>query len=148
MVAVGLIAAIGPVARFAGPDRLVAYLGLNPSVHQSGSGKQQHGRITKQGRRHACTMLVEAAWQVVRGAGPPCASFQRVSARRGPEVAAVAVACKLVVIIWHLLTRGEDYAWVRPALHAKKLRELELRLGEPARGGQRGTAYAYNLTRV
>ena len=148
VVAVGLIAAIGPVARFAGPDRLVAYLGLNPSVHQSGDGRPRHGRITKQGRSHARTMLVEAAWQAVRGPGPLRAFFQRVSARRGPHVAAVAVARKLAVIIWHLLTRSEDYAWVRPALHAKKLRDLELRAGEPARRGQRGAAYAYNLTRT
>lgn len=70
VVAVGLIAAIGPIARFDGPDRLVAYLGLNPSVHQSGSGKPRHGRITKQGRSHVHTMLVEAAWQAVRGPGP------------------------------------------------------------------------------
>ena len=148
VVAVGLIAAIGPVARFAGPDRLVAYLGLNPSVHQSGEGRPRHGRITKQGRTHARTMLVEAAWQAVRGPGPLRAFFQRLSSRRGPHVAAVAVARKLAVIIWHLLTRGEDYAWVRPALHAKKLRDLELRSGEPARRGQRGAAYAYNLTRT
>jgi transposase len=148
VVAVGLIAAIGPVARFDGPDRLVAYLGLNPSVHQSGEGRPRHGRITKQGRTHARTMLVEAAWQAVRGPGPLRAFFQRVSGRRGPHVAAVAVARKLAVIIWHLLTRGEDYAWVRPALHAKKLRDLELRSGEPARRGQRGAAYAYNLTRT
>ena len=40
---------------------------------------------------------------------------------------------KLAVIIWHLLKRGEDYAWVRPALHAKKLRDLELRSGQPVR---------------
>ena len=33
---------------------------------------------------------------------------------------------------------------MRPALHAKKLRDLELRAGEPARRGQRGAAYAYN----
>ena len=148
VVAVGLIAAIGPVERFAGPDRLVAYLGLNPSVHQSGEGRPRHGRITKQGRSHARTMLVEAAWQAVRGPGPLRAFFRRVSTRRGPDVAAVAVARKLAVIIWHLLTRGEDYAWVRPALHAKKLRDLELRAGEPARRGQRGAAYAYNLTRT
>ena len=148
VVAVGLIAAIGPVERFAGPDRLVAYLGLNPGVHQSGEGGPRHGRITKQGRSHARTMLVEAAWQAVRGPGPLRAFFQRVSGRRGPHVAAVAVARKLAVIIWHLLTRGEDYAWVRPALHAKKLRDLELRSGEPARRGQRGAAYAYNLTRT
>jgi hypothetical protein len=148
VVAVGLIAAIGPIARFDGPERLVAYLGLNPSVHQSGEGRPRHGRITKQGRTHARTMLVEAAWQAVRGPGPLRAFFQRVSGRRGPHVAAVAVARKLCVIIWHLLTRGEDYAWVRPALHAKKLRDLELRSGEPARRGQRGPAYAYNLTRT
>src|ERR671912_1261006 len=148
VVAVGLMAAIGPIARFAGPDRLVAYLGLNPSVHQSGEGRPRHGRITKQGRTHARTMLVEAAWQAVRGPGPLRAFFQRISSRRGPHVAAVAVARKLCVIIWHLLTRGEDYAWVRPALHAKKLRDLELRSGEPARRGQRGPAYAYNLTRT
>jgi transposase len=148
VVAVGLMAAIGPIARFAGPDRLVAYLGLNPSVHQSGEGRPRHGRITKQGRTHARTMLVEAAWQAGRGPGPLRAFFQRISSRRGPHVAAVAVARKLCVIIWHLLTRGEDYAWVRPALHAKKLRDLELRSGEPARRGQRGPAYAYNLTRT
>jgi transposase len=148
VVAVGLIAAIGPIERFAAPDRLVAYLGLNPSVHQSGDGRPRHGRITKQGRSHARTMLVEAAWQAVRGPGPLRAFFQRVSGRRGPHVAAVAVARKLAVIIWHLLTRGEDYAWVRPALHAKKLRDLELRSGEPARRGQRGAAYAYNMTRT
>jgi transposase len=148
VVAVGLVAAIGPVERFAGPDRLVAYLGLNPSVHQSGDGRPRYGRITKQGRCHARTMLVEAAWQAVRGPGPLRAFFQRLSGRRGPHVAAVAVARKLAVIIWHLLTRGEDYAWVRPALHAKKLRDLELRSGEPARRGQRGPAYAYNLSRT
>ena len=148
VVAVGLIAAIGPVERFAGPDQLVAYLGLNPSVHQSGEGRPRHGRITKQGRSHARTMLVEAAWQAVRGPGPLRAFFQRVSTRRGPHIAAVAVARKLAVIIWHLLTRAEDYAWVRPALHAKKLRDLELRSGEPARRGKRGAAYAYNLTRT
>ena len=36
----------------------------------------------------------------------------------------------MAVIIWHLLTKAEDYAAVRPALHAKKLRELEVRSGQ------------------
>ena len=148
VVATGLLAAIGPVERFAGPDKLVAYLGLNPSVHQSGDGRPRHGRITKQGRTHARTMLVEAAWQAVRGPGPLRAFYQRIARRRGNHIAAVAVARKLAVIIWHLLKRGEDYAWVRPALHAKKLRDLELRSGQPARRGQRGMAYKYNLSRI
>jgi transposase len=148
VVAVGLLAAIGPVTRFEGPDKLVSYLGLNPTVHQSGEGRPRHGRISKQGRTHARTMLVEAAWQAVRGPGPLRAFYERVARRRGNHIAAVAVARKLAVIVWHLLRRGEDYAWVRPALHARKLRDLELRSGQPARRGQRGAAYAYNLTRT
>jgi transposase len=92
-------------------------------------------------------MLVEAAWQAVRAPGPLRAFYERVRGRRGTHVAAVAVARKIAVIVWHLLTRGEDYAWVRPALHAKKLRDLELRSGQPARRGQRGAGYAYNLAR-
>jgi transposase len=148
VVALGLTAAIGPISRFQGPDQLVAYFGLNPSVHQSGEGRPQHGRITKQGRTHARTMLVEAAWQAVRGPGPLRAFYQRVSGRWGNHVAAVAVARKLAVIAWHMLTKGEDYTGVRPALHAKKLRDLELRSGHPARRGQRGSTYEYNLTRT
>jgi transposase len=148
VVAVGLLAAIGPVERFTSPGRLVAFLGLNPSVHQSGNSPARHGRITKQGPCHARTMLVEAAWQAVRGPGPLRAFYERIRGRRGTHVAAVAVARKIIVIVWHLLTRGEDYAWVRPALHAKKLRDLELRSGQPARRGQRGAGYAYNLTRL
>jgi transposase len=148
VVALGVSAALGPIARFKGPDQVVAYLGLNPSVYQSGEGRPQHGRITKQGRSHARTMLVEAAWQAVRGPGPLRAFYQRVSARRGNHVAAVAVARKLAVILWHMLSKNEDYAGVRPALHAKKLRDLELRSGQPERRGQRGTAYEYNLTRT
>src|SRR6516165_8213405 len=60
VVALALIAAIGDITRFAKPEQLVGYLGLNPSVRQSGPGPAYHGRITKQGRGHARGMLVEA----------------------------------------------------------------------------------------
>jgi transposase len=113
VVALGPSAAIGTISRFRGPDQLVAYIGLNPSVHQSGEGRPQHGRVAKQGRSHARNMLVEAAWQAVRGPGPLRAFYQRVAARRGSHIAAVAVARKPAVIVWHM--------------HAKKLRDLELR---------------------
>jgi transposase len=148
VASIGILAAIGIVNRFAGPDKLVAYLGLNPSVYQSGKGPAHNGRISKLGPTYARSMLVEAAWQAIRSPGPLRAFYERVAGRRGNHIAAVAVARKLAVIIWHVLKRGEDYAWVRPALHAKKLRDLELRSGHPARHGQRGVAYAYNLTRV
>ena len=148
IVAASFLAAIGDIGRFESPRKLVGYLGLDPRVRQSGNEPAKGGRISKRGSSSARWVLVEAAWSVIQQPGPLRAFFQRVSTRRGPHIAAVAVARKLTGIIWHLLTRGEDYAWVRPALHAKKLRDLELRSGEPARRGQRGAAYAYNLTRT
>lgn len=83
---------LSAVERFDSPQRLVSYLGLNPSVRQSGPGPAHHGRITKQGRGHARGMLVEAAWAAPRVPGPLRAFFQRVRARRGQHVAAVATA--------------------------------------------------------
>lgn len=148
VVAEGLMAAIGDPKRFSCPQKLVSYLGLNPSVRQSGPGPAYHGRITKQGRGHARGMLVEAAWAAARSAGPLRAFFMRVRAKRGQHVAAVAVARKLAVIAWHVLTKQQDYAWARPALHAQKLRSAELKAGAPARRGQKGTAAAYNLKAV
>jgi transposase len=145
VVAVGLMAAIGQIERFANPDKLAAYIGLNPSVYHCGDGPVFHGRITKRGRSNARHLLVEAAWQTVRSPGPLRTFYERVRAKRGNHIAAVAVARKLTVIIWHLLTKGEDYDWVRPALHAKKLRDLELRAGCPEQRGQRGRSYDYNL---
>ena len=146
VVAVGVMAAIGKIERFDNPDKLVAYIGLNPSVHQSGDCPAHHGRITKRGRANARHLLVEAAWQTVRSPGPLRAFYERVRSKRGNHIAAVAVARKLAVIIWHLLTKGEDYSWVRPSLHAKKLRDLELRAGHPPRRGQKGAGYDYNIT--
>ena len=145
VVAVGVMAAIGRIDRFATADQLAAYFGLNPSLRQSGDGPAYHGRITKRGRSDARHLLVEAAWQTVRSPGPMRAFYERVRARRGNHVAAVAVARKLAVLIWHMLKKGEDYAWGRPTLMARKLRSLELAAGRPAQRGQRGSAYDYNL---
>ena len=61
------------------------------------------------------------------------------------HVAAVATARKLAILIWHLLTKNENYLWSRPALHARKLRDLELKAGHRSARGQKGTAHAYNL---
>jgi transposase len=150
VVAMSVLAAIGDIARFSSPEKLVSYLGLNPRVRQSGERPAFHGRITKQGRAHARAMLVEAAWSVVSGPGPLRAFFLRIKAKRGNQVAAVATARKLAVLIWHLLSKGQDYAWSRPALLQWKLRELELKAGSPSRrgGNKPGPARDYSLKTV
>jgi len=145
IVAVGVMAAIGRIDRFRSPDALVAYIGLNPSVFQSGDGPARHGRITKRGRSHARFLLVEAAWQTVRSPGPLRAFYERVRARRGNHIAAVAVARKLAVLVWHLQMKGEDYAWASPALMARKMRGMELAAGMPSERGKKGTSADYNL---
>ena len=113
-VAAGLVAAIGDIGRFASPQKLVSYFGLNPRVRQSGLGAAHHGRISKVGRSHARAMLVEAAWAAAKTPGPLHAFFVRIRARRGHQIAAVAVARKLAVLCWHLLTKETDYLWARP----------------------------------
>jgi transposase len=145
-VAAGLVAAVGDIKRFPSPQKLVSYFGLNPRVRQSGLGLAQHGRISKAGRAHARGLLVEAAWAAAKAPGPLHAFFVRIRARRGHQVAAVATARKMAVLVWHLLTKEADYLWARPALVAQKVRALELQAGRPAKkGNKRGSAYAYNV---
>ena len=68
---------------------------------------------------------------VTRDLGALRAFYQRVKARRGAQIAIVAVARKLAMLCWQLLTTGQDYAYQRPTLVARKLRTLELRAGAP-----------------
>jgi transposase len=82
-------------------------------------------------------MLAEAAFVAVSTAGPMRAFYERVRARRGSQIAIVAVARKLAVLFWHLLTREQDYAYQRPSLTRKKLRALELRAGADRHPGRR-----------
>ena len=145
-VAAGLVAAVGEISRFSSPQKLVSYFGLNPRVRQSGLGLAQHGRISKIGRAHARALLVEAAWAAAKAPGPLHAFFVRIRARRGHQVAAVATARKMAVLVWHLLTKKTDYLWARPALVAHKVRALELQAGRPMKkGNKRGSAHTYNV---
>lgn len=145
-VALSILAAVGDIKRFSSPEKLVSYFGLNPRVRQSGDKPAHHGRITKQGRFNARAMLVEAAWVISRGPGPLHAFFQHIHAKRGRQVATVATARKLAVIIWHMLMKEEDYPWGRPALLDWKLRKLELAAGFPSRRGgkTKGSAADYS----
>jgi transposase len=150
VVALGVLAAIGDVTRFSSAEKLVSYFGLNPRVHQSGNSPAYHGRISKEGRAHARDLLVEAAWSIATQPGPLRAFYRRVKAKRGQQIAVVATARKLASLIWHMLTKEEDYAWTRPALLQWKLRAVELTAGEPSRrgGNKSGPARDYSLKTV
>ena len=127
--AASFIAAVGSANRFMTSRKLVAYLGLDPRVKQSGEGPARSGRISKRGSPSARWALVEAAWSAVLQPGPLHAFYQRTKARRGHGKAIVATARKLAILFWCMLTRGEDYAHQQPSLTRKKLRRLEITAG-------------------
>jgi transposase len=85
--------------------------------------------------------LVEAAASVIGQPGRVRAYHQRLRSR-GHQIAVVAVARKLAVLFWCLLTREEQYAHQQPSLTAKKLRLLEIRSGAPTMKGQRTGTFA------
>jgi transposase len=131
-----MMATIGDVQRFATADRLVGYLGLDPRSRLAGAAPARHGRISKQGSSAARHVLVEAAWAAIKTPGPLRAFYQRVRARRGAQIAIVAVARKLAILCWHLLTKEQDYVYQRPTHVARKLRTLELQAGAASQKGK------------
>jgi transposase len=137
LTAMVLLAAIGEITRFPTAKKLVGYSGLGASIHASGQ-TERTGAITKAGRREMRTALVEAAWAAVASHPHWKAVFQRLSARIGKRKAIVAIARKLLVVIWHVLTdHVVDWYADREAVGRKLLRW----------GGRNHTATRQGLSR-
>jgi transposase len=103
MTAMTILSAIGEIERFPTAKKLVGYAGLGAKVHSSGL-THRTGGITKQGRKELRRVLIEAAWTAVRYDQHWKEQFEHLAYRIGREKAIVAIARKLLVIIWHVLT--------------------------------------------
>lgn len=121
-----LLAAIGDVSRFPDADSLASYLGLVPSTRQS-AGHCYHGPITKQGRGHTRSILIQASHSLRANPGPLGHFFRRLQKRKPYSVAVVAVAHKMALLAWHLLTKGEPYRYALPQATKSKLQKLRVR---------------------
>jgi transposase len=91
----GLQAAIGDIQRFAQSHKLVAYLGLNPSVSQSGN-YEGGGALKRHGRGPLRALLIQSAKKLLQVPNPLQKWGLSVAARRGRNKAAVAVARKFL----------------------------------------------------
>jgi transposase len=120
--AFSVLAAIGDIHRFPSPKHLASYAGLVPSVHQSGQ-KHFTGHITKAGPPLLRWLMVEAAHIAIRWDPHWQAVYQSIAKRRGNGVAMVAVARKLLVVIWHLLTHEVPYRYLNSSTFTRKLKE-------------------------
>ena len=104
--AITILSAVGTIQRFEKAKYLVGYAGLGTSVHDSGL-THQNGRITKAGRRDLRGAMVDAANAAVRHHPFWKQEFERMERRMGRSKAVVAVARKLLVAVWHILTKEE-----------------------------------------
>lgn len=152
-VAQTCLAAIGDISRFANAKKLAAYLGLNPSTRQSGA-HCYHGKITKQGNAHARWLLVQAAQHLGQYRGPLGQSMRRIIKRKNRNVAVVACARKLAVLLWHVLSSGEPFRYAPARSLQTKYARLRVRAtGQRRRGGvalgtPRSAQYGHGRTRA
>jgi transposase len=103
VVAFALGAVIGDIRRFGGPEKLVNYLGLNPSYDHSGKGQWEGGLGPQRGRRDVRSLLVESAHSIMRSKHPLARWATRLLKRKGEvNLVACAVARKLAVAVWYL----------------------------------------------
>ena len=103
MVAFALGAIIGDIQRFAGPGKLVKYIGLNPAFDDSGEDKWTGG-IGGHGRKDLRGLLIESAQAILRSKHPLAKWGKKLLARKGSvNLAVAAVARKLAVAVWYLM---------------------------------------------
>lgn len=105
-------ATLDGAARFRDAKQVRSYLGLVPREH--GSGEKQHrGRISKAGNSRARSLLVGAAWALLRRKTPKTQALHewatRIAARRGKATAVVALARKLAGILFALWRDGTEF---------------------------------------
>jgi transposase len=107
--AVVLLSAIGDITRFATAGQLVGYAGLGDRPRDAdGGGKES--QPAKDGRREIRSTMGDVAWAAVRADERWQATFEQLERRIGPGKAIVAVARKLLLLVWEGLAAQDDRA--------------------------------------
>ena len=109
ITALAMVLTLGPAERFQSAKQVGSYFGLIPSEHSSG-GRQQLGRITKQGNSFLRFLLVEAGQSAARYDAELGRFYRRLAARKHRALAKVAVARKLATRLYLMLREDWTYA--------------------------------------
>jgi transposase len=104
-----ILSEIGNYRDFQNPGQLAKWCGLNPGENES-AGKKKNCGITKRGSKHIRVVLVQAAQTISNMKNTRLSRFfQRLTKKKEHNVAIVAVARKLICLIYHLLINQELY---------------------------------------
>lgn len=103
-----VLAEIGDFARFPDGKAIGRYAGLAPRLYASG-GKERHGHISKTGPSDLRWVLQQAAWTAIRCDPTLKAQWLKISRTAGKKRAAVAIARKLLVILWQMARKNQPY---------------------------------------
>lgn len=103
-----VLAAIGDITRFESPKHLVSYSGLNSGLEQSGV-KLRGKRITKEGRKDLRWAMVEVAQRAVKSDPLWKHRFNELQRRMHRNQAIVAIARRLLELVWYVLSRRQPY---------------------------------------
>jgi len=118
-----LLSEIGDVHRFSSDEKLISWVGLAPQVHQSGETNWT-GHITRKGSKRARWILGQCA-QSARQHDPRMREFyERIERKHGSQKAIVAVARKMLTIMYVMLIRNEPYHGENPELTEQKHKRL------------------------
>ena len=143
-----VLSAIGEIERFETPKHLVSYAGLAPGVEQSGV-KQRSKPITKEGRKELRWAMVEVAWRATRADPVWGQLFSSLKKRMHANKAIVAIARRMLTIVWYLLTRQESYQHYTDERIAYKYLTWSWQLDEEQRRGMTRPQFArYYLMRL
>ena len=99
---------IDDIDRFISPGKLCSYAGIVPATHSSGD-KTYHGRITKQGNRWLRWGIIEASHKATVTSPSLYAYHARIKARRCSSDATVALARKLLKIVYYVWKEKRPY---------------------------------------
>jgi transposase len=136
--AFALLAVIGDIGRFHSPEKLVAYIGLNPGQRQSGKGKDIRLGVGRRGRGDIRNLLIQGAHAIMRsGRNTPLGQWGwKLFTRKGNRnVAVAAIARKLLVQVWHLLHGNPPLALESDKSFRLKLQKLAVAIGTTLRAG-------------
>jgi len=103
-----VVSELGDVSRFKSSKAVTAYAGLVPAVRQS-AGKGKDLKITKEGSPLLRWALVEASWRVIRQSAAWERIYQGIKKRAGGKKAIVAVARRLLCVMYAMLRDGKNY---------------------------------------